>query len=232
MADYLIKGETLTAIADELRKLSDGVPNPCTPEQMIECIPNINTKLETPTYTLDYGRIIANKQHADSILELYEVDNYGIINSTPKKTTTSNTFNVSSNSIINFCLKEKSQKGYKSSDYSSISLLGYYNDTIRFGGQTYDSFKIYKCIDTDYKNSLSIGYILIGEVSGIENYEVNLRDNLGKAYVTLGDKDYVTNQYQNLSYDINFYQEGTYAIQWIYDPDPSITNKPYKIFEI
>ena len=236
MADYLIKGETLTSLANTMRAISDGVPNPCTIEQMKACMRNLNKKLAVPTVDFsDYNKYVCASENADYYVA-YKT--YGELNATNIATEpfintnivdrinviTNNSFSVNSrNTTVTFKVKAISDKGYQSSDLSEEYIKSYYSYRI---GERYSApptISIYRQVDSDYSHSLSLGFLKIGSAS---SGNIILSEGRGHAYIEAGQFDSQTGIYEAPSCSLNLIKFGVYAI------GDGSSDIPYAIFEV
>jgi hypothetical protein len=222
MSEYLIKGETLTELADTMRAISDGVPNPCSIEQMKICIPNLNKKLAIPNVAFDgYTKFTCAGTNADYYTAYKTYGGYSVANIATEPFVSTKSINgntvtysdnfkvVNSNSTTTFKVKAMSEKGYQSSEFSEEFIIAQHSYSI---GEQYSeppTISIYKLHDADYSNSLSLGYSKIGSAS---YGTITLSDNNGIAYIEEGQFDYEIQRYGASYCALYITSFGTYAI--------------------
>lgn len=186
MAEYLIKGETLTELADTMRSISNGVPNPCSIEQMKSCLPNIHTDITGNTsLSVTEDGVISD----DDRYEIYRTYGSGSVESSPFKITSEpinyNTFidaGYSYNEVISYRVKGLSSQGYNSKKRLSTS-DGYviklsYSWPSNYTNYTFGVGHLYDSTEQDnFLNGYSI-YEPTFSLNGIT--EGLIRDQMGK----------------------------------------------------
>lgn len=171
MAEYLINGDTLTQLANTMRSVSDGVPNPCTLEQMNECIPNLNKKLtDAPEIAFQNGVFVVTPTTDASNIAGYEIYKTAwssnqapsFIDSKPcSKIKLKNgiAYITGAEDHATFKIKAYSEKGYQSADMNSKDFILYVASDSGYNSDLYDlSVKV-------YLNQHDPGYFQIGELN-------------------------------------------------------------------